>query len=121
MKLNTNNYYGKNANKEYMSVSQYKEFNKCEACAMAQIKGIYEKPKTSALFLGSFVDELLTGTRKSQIKFILAPITILALVVVGACMDTRVWKSGERTVIVAMDGDDKADGKNKPVAYLKVI
>lgn len=70
MKLNTNNYYGKNANKEYMSVSQYKEFNKCEACAMAQIKGIYEKPKTSALFLGSFVDELLTGTRKSQIKFI---------------------------------------------------
>ncbi len=70
MKLNTNNYYGKNANKEYMSVSQYKEFNKCEACAMAQIKGIYEKPKTSALFFGSFVDELLTGTRKSQIKFI---------------------------------------------------
>lgn len=53
-----------------MSVSQYKEFNKCEACAMAQIKGIYEKPKTSALFLGSFVDEMLTGTKKSQIKFI---------------------------------------------------
>jgi hypothetical protein len=70
MKLNTNNYYGKNANKAYMSVSQYKEFNKCEACAMAQIKGIYERPKSSALFLGSFVDELLTGTKKSQIKFI---------------------------------------------------
>ena len=70
MKLNTNNYYGKNANKAYMSVSQYKEFNKCEACAMAQINGEYEKPKTNALFLGSFVDELLTGTKKSQIKFI---------------------------------------------------
>ncbi len=70
MKMNTKNYYSKKANKEYMSVSQYKEFNKCEACAMAQIKGIYEKPKTSALFLGSFVDELLTGTKKSQIKFI---------------------------------------------------
>ena len=70
MKLTTNNYYNKNANKAFMSVSQYKEFNKCEACAMAQIKGIYEKPKTSALFLGSFVDEMLTGTKKSQIKFI---------------------------------------------------
>jgi hypothetical protein len=53
-----------------MSVSQYKEFNKCEACAMAQLKGEYEKPKSSALFLGSFVDEMLTGTKKSQIKFI---------------------------------------------------
>lgn len=53
-----------------MSVSQFKEFNKCEACAMAQINGEYEKPKSSALFLGSFVDELLTGTKKSQIKFI---------------------------------------------------
>jgi hypothetical protein len=58
---------------------------------------------------------------KSQIKYILTPITVLVLFAVGACMDTRVWKSGERTVIVAMDGDDKADGKNKPVAYLKVI
>ena len=70
MKLTTNNYYKKAANKEYMSVSQYKEFAKCEACAMAQLKGEYEKPKTNALFLGSFVDELLTGTKKSQIKFI---------------------------------------------------
>ncbi len=70
MKLKTNNYYTKKANKEFMSVSQYKEFAKCEACAMAQIKGEYERPKTSALFLGSFVDELLTGTKKSQVKFI---------------------------------------------------
>jgi hypothetical protein len=70
MKLTTNNYYNKKANQEYMSVSQYKEFQKCEACAMAQLKGEYEKPKSSALFLGSFVDEMLTGTKKSQIKFI---------------------------------------------------
>ena len=70
MRLKTNNYYTKKANKEYMSVSQFKEFAKCEACAMAQINGEYEKPKTSALFLGSFVDEMLTGTRRSQIKFI---------------------------------------------------
>ncbi len=70
MKLTTNNYYSQKANQSYMSVSQFKEFNKCEACAMAQIKGEYEKPKTSALFLGSFVDEMLTGTTKSQTNFI---------------------------------------------------
>jgi hypothetical protein len=70
MKLTTNNYYSEKANQNYMSVSQYKEFQKCEACAMAQLKGEYEKPKTSALFLGSFVDEMLTGTLKTQTKFI---------------------------------------------------
>ena len=70
MKLRTSNYYSNKANNEFMSVSQFKEFAKCEACAMAQLKGAYERPKTSALFLGSFVDEMLTGTKKSQIKFI---------------------------------------------------
>ena len=39
---------------------------------------------------------------KSQIKYILTPITVLALVAVGACMNGRVWKSQERTIIVAM-------------------
>ena len=69
-KVTTNNYYSKESNLAYMSVSQYKEFDKCEACAMAQLNCTYEKPKSSALFLGSFVDEFLTGTKKSQIKFI---------------------------------------------------
>ncbi len=70
MKLTTNNYYSPKANQGYMSVSQFKEFSKCEACAMAQLNGTYKKPETSALFLGSFVDEMLTGTNKSQIEFI---------------------------------------------------
>ncbi len=70
MKVTTNNYYSDKANLEYMSVSQYKDFSKCEACAMAKLQGAYERPKSSALFLGSFVDELLTGTKRSQIRFI---------------------------------------------------
>lgn len=70
MKLTERNYYGKNASLEYMSVSQYKQFCKCEAMAMAELKGKYERPKSSALLLGSFVDEMLTGTKKSQEKFI---------------------------------------------------
>lgn len=70
MKLTEKNYYSSDANKHWMSVSQYKDFCKCEAMAMAKINGKYEQPKSQALFLGSFVDEMLTGTRKSQIKFI---------------------------------------------------
>lgn len=71
MKLTNKNYYGSKANQEFMSVSQFKDFARCEAMAMAKLKGEYEQPKSSALLLGSFVDEMLTGTKKSQIKFII--------------------------------------------------
>lgn len=70
MKLTNSNYYGTKANQEFMSVSQFKDFKRCESMAMAKIKGEYEQPKSNALLLGSFVDEMLTGTKKSQIKFI---------------------------------------------------
>ena len=70
MKLTNKNYYGSAANNSFMSVSQFKQFQKCEAMALAELKGEYERPKSKALLLGSFVDEMLTGTKKSQIKFI---------------------------------------------------
>lgn len=70
MKLTNKNYYGAKANQEFMSVSQFKNFKKCEAMALAELKGEYERPKSQALLLGSFVDEMLTGTTKSQTKFI---------------------------------------------------
>jgi hypothetical protein len=70
MKLTNRNYYGKKANEGFMSVSQFKAFRKCEAMALAEIKGQYERPKSKALLLGNFVDEMLTGTKKSQIKFV---------------------------------------------------
>lgn len=70
MKLTNKNYYGAAANNSFMSVSQFKQFSKCEAMALAELKGEYERPKSKALLLGSFVDEMLTGTKKSQIKFI---------------------------------------------------
>lgn len=71
IKLSEDNYYSQEMNKQYFSVSQYKDFCKCEAMAMAKIKGEYEQPKGQALFLGSFVDEMLTGTQESQIDFII--------------------------------------------------
>ena len=70
MKLNGRNYYSAKANSEFMSVSQFKDFQRCEAMAMAKLKGEYTQPKSSALLLGSFVDEILTGTKGSQAKFI---------------------------------------------------
>ena len=70
MKLNTKNYYTKAANEAYFSVSQFKAFQKCEASAMAELRGEFTPEKGRALLLGSFVDEMLTGTKASQAKFI---------------------------------------------------
>jgi hypothetical protein len=53
-----------------MSVSQYKSFLKCEAAALAELKGEYIREKSPALLIGSYVDEMLTGTPSSQKKFI---------------------------------------------------
>jgi len=70
LKLTENNYYSKEANRKYMSASQLKSFMKCEAAALAELNQEKEPPDSQALFLGSFVDELLTGTKETQEKFI---------------------------------------------------
>lgn len=62
MILTNENYYSLEANREYMSVSQYKDFMKCEAMAMAVIRGEWKKPKTKALLVGSYVDAWFEGT-----------------------------------------------------------
>ena len=69
MKLTEKNYYSADANKSYMSVSQFKDFTRCEAMAMAKINGEYEQPPSRALLLGSLVDEMLTGTTETQEAF----------------------------------------------------
>lgn len=70
MRLTSTNYYGKKASLEYMSVSQFKDFLKCPAMAMAKLNGSYSEEKGRALILGSYVDECLTGTKKSLAKFV---------------------------------------------------
>lgn len=52
----------KKANKEYMSVSQFKAFSKCPASALAEIKGKYKRDVTTALLVGSYVDSYFEGT-----------------------------------------------------------
>lgn len=62
MKLTQDNYFSQEANTEYFSVSQFKAFQKCEAAAMAQIRGEYEPETTEALLQGSYVDAHFSGT-----------------------------------------------------------
>lgn len=70
MTMNESTYYSKDANLKYMSVSQVKNFQKCEAAAMAELTGEYTPERGRALLLGSFVDEMLTGTEDSQAEFL---------------------------------------------------
>ena len=68
MKLTKRNYFTKKANKEFMSVSQFKAFEKCQASALAEINGKYEREKTTALLVGSYVDSYFEGTLANFIK-----------------------------------------------------
>lgn len=68
MVLTEQNYYGKEANERFFSVSQYKDFTKCEAMAMAKIRGEYQQAVTRALLVGSFVDSYFEGTLPEFMK-----------------------------------------------------
>ena len=62
MILTNDNYYSSEANQEYMSVSQYKDFQKCEAMALANLRGEWIRPQTTALLVGSYIDSWFEGT-----------------------------------------------------------
>lgn len=61
LKLNDANYYSREANWQYMSASQYKSFRKCEAAALAELKGEWGRKETTALLVGSYVDSYFSG------------------------------------------------------------
>lgn len=62
MRLTKTNYFGKKATIEYMSYSQFKDFIKCPACAMAKLKGEWNDETTDSLLVGSYVDAWLDGS-----------------------------------------------------------
>lgn len=62
MELTNENYYTQEANREYMSCSQFKAFYKCEAAALAEIAEEYTRPESTALLVGSYVDSYFEGT-----------------------------------------------------------
>lgn len=62
MKLTPANYFGKKANQEYMSVSQWKAFDRCAHSALAEVKGKYVREKTTPLLVGGYVDAYFEGS-----------------------------------------------------------
>lgn len=68
MVLTEENYYSQEANMEYMSVSQYKEFAgtygrvACEEQALARLRGAWSEEPGTALMVGSYVDRYFEGT-----------------------------------------------------------
>ena len=68
MILTNENYYTPEANLEYMSVSQYKDFQKCEAMALASLRGEWVRPQTTALLVGSYIDSWFEGTLEEFCK-----------------------------------------------------
>lgn len=56
LKLTAENYYSQEANWQYMSASQFKAFRKCEAAAMAELRGDWGRKDTTALRVGSYID-----------------------------------------------------------------
>nr|DAE51439.1 MAG TPA: Putative exonuclease [Caudoviricetes sp.] len=65
MKLTKRNYFSRKANREYMSVSQFKSFCKCPAAALAELKGIYRREQTTAMLIGSYIDSCFEGTLRT--------------------------------------------------------
>lgn len=61
MKLTADNYYSAAANWDYMSASQFKSFRKCEAMAIAELRGEWHRKDTTALLVGSYVDAYFSG------------------------------------------------------------
>lgn len=70
MELNNDNYYSQEANREYLSVSQYKDFvgtwgkTGCEEYALAKLDGTWveDMEESDALMIGSYVDAYYEGT-----------------------------------------------------------
>lgn len=71
MKLTAENYYSRDANLAYMSVSQFKDFvgtygrRGCEFEAMEKLFGRWNTPPTTPLLVGSYVDSYVEGTLDS--------------------------------------------------------
>ncbi len=60
--LTAENYFSAENNMKYMSCSQFKSFLSCEASALAELHGEYQREVTDALLIGSYVDAHFEGT-----------------------------------------------------------
>lgn len=61
MQLSSENYYSLEADREYMSCSQFEDFLSCEAAAVAKIRGLYEPKKSKAFLVGNYFHTAFEG------------------------------------------------------------
>ena len=61
-KVTQDNYFAQDTQEQYMSVSQFKTFQKCEFMGMEELRCRYVRPTTTALLVGSYVDAYFDGT-----------------------------------------------------------
>lgn len=61
MNLTADNYFSMEAQMEYMGSSQFKAFDRCEAAALAELRGEYVREKSVAMMVGSYVDAYFSG------------------------------------------------------------
>lgn len=54
--MTNENYFSPENQMKYMGASQFKAFDDCEARALAELKGEYEREVTNSLLIGSYVD-----------------------------------------------------------------
>jgi hypothetical protein len=68
LKLNKANYFSQEANFQYMSNSQYKDFLSCEAMATAKLSGDWIQEPSDALLIGSYVHSWQEGRQREFIS-----------------------------------------------------
>ena len=62
MGVTKSNYFSANNNLKYCGSSQFKDFLRCPAKAMAELNGEYSREDSTALLIGSYVDSWFEGT-----------------------------------------------------------
>ena len=60
--LTNETYFQPENQMQYMGSSQFKAFQRCEAAALAELRGEYSHPSSTALLVGSYVDSYYEGT-----------------------------------------------------------
>lgn len=60
--LTNENYFDKENELKYFGSSQFKSFDKCEAATMAKINGEIQDESSTALLVGSYIDNYFSGT-----------------------------------------------------------
>lgn len=55
------NYYSPEMNMAYMGSTQFKAFEKCEAAALAELRGEYTPPTSQAFLVGGYIDAWFSG------------------------------------------------------------